>query len=97
MIAASENSERASDSFSLGLMPPPLSQPKTNFVFPELMEAAFQLEVLAAILHVTHRPKIIQVALSPARESSSTIAVNRNAVFLPHTDCGAGSVLHMSY
>merc|ERR1719506_2415535 len=39
------------------------------------MEAAFQLEV----------------ALNPSRQSSSTIAVNRHALFLPHVDNGAGA------
>eukprot|EP00658_Telonema_sp_P-2_P000163 TRINITY_DN10054_c0_g2_i11.p1 TRINITY_DN10054_c0_g2~~TRINITY_DN10054_c0_g2_i11.p1 ORF type:complete len:606 (+),score=117.29 TRINITY_DN10054_c0_g2_i11:166-1983(+) len=64
------------DSFSLGLMPPPLKQPTANKVFPELMQAAFELEGF----------------LFPGtREPSSTIAVNRNALFLPHTDNGAGA------
>jgi hypothetical protein len=50
-------------------------QPKGNKLFPELMKAAFELEL----------------ALSPDREPSSTIAVNRNAQFRPHIDNGAGS------
>lgn len=51
------------------------SQPKSNALFPELVKAAFELEV----------------ALFPDREPSSTIAVNRNAQFRPHTDNGAGA------
>lgn len=43
-------------------------QPKGNLLFPELMKAAFELEI----------------ALCPNREPSSTIAVNRNAQFRPH-------------
>lgn len=50
-------------------------QPKGNEVFPELMKAAFELER----------------ALLPDREPSSTIAINRNAQFRPHTDSGAGA------
>lgn len=52
------------------------SQPKSNALFPELVKAAFELEV----------------ALFPNREPSSTIAVNRNAQFRPHTDNGAGEL-----
>ena len=66
----------ASGSFSLGAMPgDKCVQPKGNTLFPELMKAAFELEV----------------ALCPHREPSSTIAVNRNAQFRPHTDSGAGA------
>jgi hypothetical protein len=66
----------ASGSFSLGAMPgDKCIQPKGNTLFPELMNAAFELEV----------------ALCPDREPSSTIAVNRNAQFRPHTDSGAGA------
>jgi hypothetical protein len=50
-------------------------QPNGNEVFPELMKAAFELER----------------ALLPDREPSSTIAINRNAQFRPHTDSGAGA------
>ena len=65
----------ASGSFSVGVMPPGVAQPKANEIFPELTKAAFELEV----------------ALCPDREPSSTIAVNRNAQFRPHTDSGAGA------
>ena len=66
----------ASGSFSLGAMPgDKCEQPKGNTLFPELMKAAFELEV----------------ALCPNRAPSSTIAVNRNAQFRPHTDSGAGA------
>mmetsp|Transcript_19363 Transcript_19363/g.28022 ORF Transcript_19363/g.28022 Transcript_19363/m.28022 type:complete len:316 (-) Transcript_19363:203-1150(-) len=66
----------ASGSFSIGAMPKKQSeQPKGNTLFPELMKAAFELEI----------------ALCPEREPSSTIAVNRNAQFRPHTDSGAGA------
>ena len=50
-------------------------QPKSNEEFKELMKAAFELEF----------------ALRPDRASSSTIAINRNAQFRPHTDSGAGA------
>ena len=63
----------ASGSFSVGLMPG--EQPKANLLFPELVKAAFELEV----------------ALCPDRPPSSTIAINRNAAFRPHTDSGAGA------
>ena len=66
----------ASGSFSVGAMPGDrCTQPKANSIFPELMKAAFELEI----------------ALCPDREPSSTIAVNRNARFRPHTDSGAGA------
>ena len=65
----------ASGSFSVGAMPGGMcAQPKGNTLFPELMKAAFELEL----------------ALRPDREPSSTIAINRNAQFRPHTDSGAG-------
>jgi len=50
-------------------------KPKGNELFPELTKAAFELEL----------------ALMPNREPSSTIAINRNAQFRPHTDSGAGA------
>jgi len=33
----------------------------------------------------------LEAALFPGRCGSSTVAVNRNAAFLPHTDSGAGA------
>jgi len=66
----------ASGSFSVGAMPGTnCEQPKGNSLFPELMKAAFELEI----------------ELCPDREPSSTIAINRNAHFRPHLDNGAGS------
>ncbi|GFH56919.1 hypothetical protein CTEN210_13396 [Chaetoceros tenuissimus] len=65
----------ASGSFSVGAMPGQCDQPKANTLFPELMKAAFELEI----------------ALCPNREPSSTIAINRNAQFRPHIDSGAGA------
>lgn len=65
----------ASGSFSVGVMPGRCGQPKGNILFPELMKAAFELEI----------------ALCPDREPSSTIAINRNAQFRPHVDSGAGA------
>ncbi len=66
----------ASGSFSVGAMPgSQCEQPKGNTLFPELMKAAFELEI----------------ALCPDREPSSTIAINRNAQFRPHVDNGAGA------
>lgn len=66
----------ASGSFSVGGMPGlGCEPPKGNGLFPELMKAAFELEI----------------ALCPEREPSSTIAINRNAQFRPHTDNGAGA------
>ncbi len=66
----------ASGSFSVGYMPGGAhKQPKANSVFPDLVKAAFDLET----------------KLFPEREPSSTIAINRNAQFRPHTDSGAGA------
>ena len=67
----------ASGSFSVGVMPGKghCEQPKGNKLFPELMKAAFELEI----------------ALCLDREPSSTIAINRNAQFRPHVDNGAGA------
>ncbi|CAJ1966746.1 unnamed protein product [Cylindrotheca closterium] len=65
----------ASGSFSVGYMPGGINkQPKSNSLFPELVQAAFELET----------------KLFPNR-ASSTIAINRNAQFRPHTDSGAGA------
>jgi len=88
MRAKSNNTERASayeftegqggasGSFSVGAFPGEIhNQPKANALFPELMKHAFELEI----------------ALCPGREPSSTIAINRNAQFRPHTDSGAGA------
>ncbi|KAL7563007.1 hypothetical protein ACA910_013530 [Epithemia clementina (nom. ined.)] len=68
----------ASGSFSVGAMPGDKCrlQPKGNELFPELMKAAFELEIALNL---------------PNREPSSTIAINRNAQFRPHTDSGAGA------
>lgn len=56
----------ASGSFSVGAMPgEQCEQPKGNILFPELVKAAFELEV----------------ALCPGREPSSTIAINRNGKY----------------
>lgn len=66
----------ASGSFSVGLMPGGVNkEPKANSMFPELVKAAFELEL----------------KLCPEREPSSTIAINRNAQFRPHIDSGAGA------
>jgi hypothetical protein len=65
----------ASGSFSVGAMPGDKTQPRANSQFPDLMKAAFELER----------------ELRPDREPSSTIAINRNAQFRPHTDSGAGA------
>mmetsp|Transcript_18121 Transcript_18121/g.20910 ORF Transcript_18121/g.20910 Transcript_18121/m.20910 type:complete len:770 (-) Transcript_18121:7-2316(-) len=55
-------------------------KPKGNELFPELTKAAFELELV----------------LMPNREPSSTIAINRNAQFRPHTDSGAGAGQNLS-
>lgn len=66
----------ASGSFSVGATPGQSYElPKGNSLFPELMRAAFELEI----------------ALCPKRISSSTIAINRNAQFRPHIDDGVGA------
>eukprot|EP00980_Cylindrotheca_fusiformis_P015463 scaffold4347_cov117-Cylindrotheca_fusiformis.AAC.7 len=71
----SEGQGGASGSFSVGYMPGGINkQPKSNYLFPELVHAAFELET----------------KLFPHR-ASSTIAINRNAQFRPHTDSGAGA------
>jgi len=70
--------KKASGSFSIGLMPTDSggsATPASNAKFPELVKAAFLLEQ----------------AMFPDRRPSSTIAVNRNAQFRPHTDSGAGA------
>jgi tRNA U38,U39,U40 pseudouridine synthase TruA len=72
----SEGQGQASGSFSVGAFPgDEHTQPKANTLFPELMKYAFELEMV----------------LCPDREPSSTIAINRNAQFRPHTDSGAGA------
>lgn len=74
--AFQEGEGGASGSFSVGVMPgETCAQPKGNQMFPQLMKAAFELEI----------------ALRPDRTPSSTIAINRNAQFRPHTDSGAGA------
>eukprot|EP01041_Mallomonas_annulata_P008441 gene8441-17406_t len=62
-------------SFSVGYLPPPLTAPRGNELFPELVRACFKLESV----------------LLPSRTPSSTIAINRHAQFRPHRDSGAGS------
>jgi len=76
-----EGAAAAVGSFALGSMPPPLEPPKANEVFFDLMEAAFELE---AALSGEGMP-------CSGRPPSSTIAVNRNARFKPHTDSGSGA------
>mmetsp|Transcript_12209 Transcript_12209/g.22891 ORF Transcript_12209/g.22891 Transcript_12209/m.22891 type:complete len:811 (-) Transcript_12209:45-2477(-) len=67
----------ASGSFSVGATPGQGCElPKGNALFPELMNAAFELEI----------------ALCPDRIPSSTIAINRNAQFRPHIDNGVGAI-----
>jgi len=74
--ASNEGDGGASGSFSVGAMPGAgCEEPRGNMLFPDLMRAAFKLEKL----------------LCPEREGSSTIAINRNAQFRPHTDSGAGA------
>ncbi|GMI03031.1 hypothetical protein TrLO_g8883 [Triparma laevis f. longispina] len=74
---ATGEGEGSSGSFSIGYMPSGggSQQPASNAAFPELVKTAFALER----------------ALLPDRPPSSTIAVNRNAQFRPHTDSGAGA------
>ena len=61
-------------SFTLGGMPPDMKQPNANELFPDLLAACFRLEA----------------DLMPLRDPSSTVVVNKNAQFVPHTDSGAG-------
>jgi hypothetical protein len=68
----------AGGSFSVGYMPTSTGgsrMPASNGRYPDIVKAAFLLE--------RH--------LAPDREPSSTIAVNSNAQFRPHTDSGAGA------
>jgi len=65
---------RTGDSFTLGVMPDSMEQPKANVLFPALMHACFALER----------------RVCPDRPASTTIVVNRHAQFKPHTDSGAG-------
>ena len=65
------------ESFSLGAMPVGrgLRQPQANADFSDLLEACLDLEE----------------AIMPQRPPSSTVVINRNAQFKPHTDSGAGA------
>lgn len=67
----------AGESFSLGAMPvgPGLRQPQANADFRDLLDACLDLEE----------------AIMPERPPSSTVVINRNAQFKPHTDSGAGA------
>lgn len=84
-------------SFALGTMPPPLEYPNANKLFFDLMCTAFELE--DAILDEESGIKDDENDERPhpahlqrrRRQSSSTIAVNRNAQFSPHTDSGSGA------
>ena len=74
---ASSESKPAGESFSLGAMPvgPGLRQPQANAAFKDLLDACLDLEE----------------AIMPERPPSSTVVINRNAQFKPHTDSGAGA------
>jgi hypothetical protein len=63
------------DSFTIGNMPAGMAQPALNSTLGELLSACLELEQ----------------ALLPMRLPSSTVVVNRNAQFVPHTDSGAGN------
>lgn len=63
------------DSFTIGNMPPGMAQPALNKTLGALLEACRELEQ----------------AILPMRIPSSTVVVNRNAQFMPHTDSGAGN------
>lgn len=65
----------ACGSFSGGAMPGNLPQPAANESHPELVHAIFALEQ----------------TIAPHRLGSSTVAINRRALFKPHTDSGAGA------
>jgi hypothetical protein len=62
------------DSFTIGQMPPGMSQPSANVGLERLLAACRELEQTTF----------------PLRPPSSTVVVNRNAQFEPHTDSGAG-------
>ena len=72
-----EEKKPAGESFSLGAMPigPGLRQPQANAAFSDLLEACLDLEA--------------EIMLE--RPPSSTVVINRNAQFKPHTDSGAGA------
>ena len=73
--ALPEEEKRTAGTFSIGAMPPPHLQPANRF--PELLKAAFELERAVA---------------PPGRKvPSTTIAVNKHALFVPHRDSGAGA------
>jgi hypothetical protein len=67
--------DKESDSFTIGLFPPPLRIPHANKDLMNLLDALRELEAL----------------ISPSRPPSTTVTVNRNAQFWPHTDSGAGA------
>eukprot|EP01043_Picozoa_sp_COSAG02_P005040 COSAG02_NODE_134_length_34593_cov_43.594886_26_plen_1236_part_00 len=73
----SADDKPAGESFSLGAMPVGrgLRQPQANADFSDLLEACLDLEE----------------AIMPERPPSSTVVINRNAQFKPHTDSGAGA------
>ena len=75
--AEAEEKKSAGESFSLGAMPvgPGLRQPQANAAFSDLLEACLDLEA----------------EIMPERPPSSTVVINRNAQFKPHTDSGAGA------
>ena len=61
-------------SFSVGRPVKGLASPRGNELFEELVEEVFALERV----------------IMPDRPSSTMVAINRRASFLPHTDAGAG-------
>ena len=63
------------DSFTIGNMPSGMAQPALNKTLGTLLAACRELEQ----------------AILPMRLPSSTVVVNRNAQFMPHTDSGAGN------
>ncbi|EKX45962.1 hypothetical protein GUITHDRAFT_138455 [Guillardia theta CCMP2712] len=75
MIIRGSEEETLSDSFTIGLFPPPLRIPHTTHLFPSLLDALTRLEG----------------KIAPSRTSSTTVTVNRNAQFVPHKDSGAGA------
>lgn len=70
--------------------------PLGNKLFPELVEAVFDLEMnLAQSENATHKITDVNEITSPSsmkdREPSSHCAVNCNAQFTPHVDSGRGA------
>jgi len=72
MSAASPEAINCNESLYEGALA--VTPSRANELFPDLVEAIFDLER----------------AIAPDRQASTMVAINRRATFRPHTDAGAG-------